>query len=72
MANKRNGNVKIPELFLLFKTYILLLGRSSLQTYFFISFTPTQGSLLIPKMEFFIKLIFEVLVFYKYAKLSFF
>ena len=41
MANKRKGNVKIPELFLLFKAYILLLGRSSLQTYFFISFTPT-------------------------------
>ena len=30
-----------------------------------------QGSLLIPKMEFFIKLIFEVWVFCKYAKLSF-
>ena len=41
MTNKRKGNVKIPELFLLFKTYILI-GRSSCQTYFFISsFNPT-------------------------------
>ena len=30
-----------------------------------------QGSLKVPKMDFFIKLIFEVWVFYKYAKLSF-
>ena len=30
-----------------------------------------QGSLKVPKMDFFIKLIFEVVVFYKYAKLSF-
>ena len=34
--------------------------------------SPTaQGSLKVPKMEFFIKLIFEVWIFYKYAKLSF-
>ena len=34
--------------------------------------TPSlQGSLLFPKMEFFIKAQFEVWVFYKYAKLSF-
>ena len=30
-----------------------------------------QGSLKVPKMEFFIKLKFEIWVFYKYAKLSF-
>ena len=30
-----------------------------------------QGSLKVPKMEFFIKLTFEVLIFYKDAKLSF-
>ena len=30
-----------------------------------------QGSLKVPKMDFFIKHIFEVWVFYKYAKLSF-
>ena len=30
-----------------------------------------QGSLLVPKMEFFVKLIFEVWVFCKYAELSF-
>ena len=35
------------------------------------SWTNDQGSLLTPKMEFFIKLIFEVRAFYKYAKLSF-
>ena len=33
--------------------------------------TMPQGSLKVPKMEFFIKLIFDVWVFYKYAKLSF-
>ena len=31
-----------------------------------------RGLLKVPKMDFFIKLIFEVWVFYKYAKLSFF
>ena len=32
---------------------------------------PNQGSQKVPKMFFFIKLIFEVWIFYKYAKLSF-
>ena len=59
-------------------TFLSLFGKPTLQL-----FSPKehdlnhhlasshQGSLKVPKMVFFIKLIFEVWIFYKYAKLSF-